>query len=505
MQVLTAALAFAIIMLVLSMVVSALVETIHRLLGMRERGLYALLGQFYDQVLKPYASVPATDPPAAPVQPNTEQQARQLLGMSEPQTVQNDEEIQRRQRQAEDAARAAFQDRMSENRTPVALVLPSAGPARTSYPAFNWSPHWPAGWSEVPRWFGGFVTSLGRWVSANWRGRGLASLSCVGLMERLGSHPLSDAIVRSAEGAAAAVAAAGTGPDARPSSAPEGATQDAKVLPDPVDATLQDIAQKFEAYANEASVFFERRARTLSIAVAFVVAYALHVNAIDIFKTFLRDPAVAEGVIARKDELTKTFDPARADGEKRIPPVAANRAELQAFQQAVKDIDALKKEYADAIARFKTAETQLGGLGVPVGWTEERKRVAAFWPAWKWQTCEKTGEQPRYVKAGEKCGTGEKLAMSIGFGIPTDLSVLLGLLLGGLLVGLGGPFWYDMVNSLTSIRSIARGQATPAQTTPAPAAGAAPGAGGAKETPQPRTPVDAFKAARTGWIAAGRP
>jgi hypothetical protein len=502
MQVLSAALAFAIIMLVLSMVVSTLVETIHRLLGMRERGLYRLLGQFYDQVLKPYASVPATDPPAVPVPSDTRQQAGPILGISEPQTVQNDEEIQRRHREAEDAARTAFQGRMSENRTPVGVVVPSAGPARTSYPAFDWSPHWPASWSEVPRWVGGLVTSLGRWVNVNRRGRGLSSLSCVGLMERLGGHPLSDAIVGRVRGAAAAVAAASTGPEADPSPAPDATTRDAKVVPDPVDATLQDIAQKFEAYANEASVFFERRARTLSIAVAFVVAYALHVNAVDIFKTFLRDPAVAEGVIARKDELTKTFDPARADGEKRIPPVAANGAELRLFQQAVKDIDALKKEYTDAIDRFKTAETQLGGLGVPIGWTEERKRVAAFWPGWKWQTCEKAGEQPRYLKAGEKCGTGEKLAMSIGFGIPTDLSVLLGLLLGGLLVGLGGPFWYDMVNSLTSIRNIARGQATPAQTTPA---GAAPGAGGAKETPQPRTPVDAFKAARAGWIAAGRP
>jgi hypothetical protein len=452
------------------MVVSTLVETIHRLVGMRERGLYELLGQFYDQVLKPYASGAAID-------------------------------------QAEDTARTAFQDRMSENRTPVAVVLPSAGPARTSYPAFDWSPHWPASWSEVPRWVGGLATSLGRWVNVNRRGRGLSSLSCVGFMERLGGHPLSDDIIERVRGAAAAIAAAGTGPDAKPSPAPKAATRDAAVRPDPIDATLQDIAQKFEAYANEASVFFERRARTLSIAVAFVVAYALHVNAVDIFKTFLRDPAVAEGVIARKDELTKTFDPTRADGEKRIPPVAANGAELQVFQQAVKDIDALKKEYTDAIARFKTAETQLGGLGVPIGWTEERKRVAAFWPGWKWQTCEKAGEQPRYLKAGEKCGTDEKPAMSIGFGIPTDLSVLLGLLLGGLLVGLGGPFWYDMVNSLTSIRNIARGQGqgTPTQSAQTTPAGAAPGAGGAKETPQPRTPVDAFKAARAGWIAAGRP
>jgi hypothetical protein len=463
MQVLSAALAFAIIMLVLSMVVSALVETIHRLLGMRERGLYYLLGQFYDQVLKPYAGAPATD-------------------------------------QAEDT-RAAFQDRMSENRTPVALTA-STGPARISYPALDW-PHWPAGWSGVPRWLGGFVTSLWHWVSVNWRGRGLSSLSCVGLMERLGGHPLSDAIVRSAEGAAGAIPAAGAGPPLSSDAAAPGAN----ALSNPVDATLQDIAQKFEAYASEASIFFERRARTLSIVVAIVVAFLLHVHAVDIFSTFMRDPAVAEAVIAQK-EFVKAFE-AKSDAAKKTAQaaVAPSVADLQAFRRAAEEAKALEKEYADSVARFKALESQLSGLGVPIGWTEERKLAAHLWPQWKQQRCVKAGEQPRYPKAGERCGTGEKLVTSIGFGIPTDWQVLLGLLLGGLLVGLGGPFWYDMVNSLTSIRNIARGQGqgTPTQSAQTTPAGAAPGAGGAKETPQPRTPVDAFKAARAGWIAAGRP
>jgi hypothetical protein len=493
MQVLTAALAFAIIMLVLSMVVSALVETIHRLFGMRERGLYYLLGQFYDHVLKPYASAPAS-PSAAPGQTDLrrEQEARLLLGIPEPQTPQNDDEVQRSARRAEEAARTAFQDRMSENRTPVALTA-SAGPARISYPALDWSPHWPAGWSGVPRWLGGLLSGIWRWLSANWRGRGLASLSCVGLMERLGSHPLSDAIVRNAEGVAGAIPAAGA------------AMPDANAVPNPVDATLQDIAQKFEAYAKEASIFFERRARTLSIVVAIVVAFLLHVHAVDIFSTFMRDPAVAEAVIAQK-EFVKAFE-AKSDAAKKTAQaaVAPSVADLQAFRRAAEEAKALEKEYADTIARFKALESQLSGLGVPIGWTEERKLAAALWPQRKQQKCEKAGERPRYVKAGERCGTGEKPVTLIGFGIPTNWQVLLGLLLGGLLVGLGGPFWYDMVNSLTSIRNIARGQGTPTQTTPAPAAAAAPGAGGAKETPQPRTPVDAFKAARAGWIAAGRP
>lgn len=51
MQSLDAALAFAITMLILSMVVTTIVETIHRIRGLREKGLELLLGRFYDRII----------------------------------------------------------------------------------------------------------------------------------------------------------------------------------------------------------------------------------------------------------------------------------------------------------------------------------------------------------------------------------------------------------------------------------------------------------------------
>ena len=51
MQALDAALAFGITMLVLAMVVTTIVETLHRICGLREKGLALLLGCFYDRVL----------------------------------------------------------------------------------------------------------------------------------------------------------------------------------------------------------------------------------------------------------------------------------------------------------------------------------------------------------------------------------------------------------------------------------------------------------------------
>ena len=52
MQLIEAALAFAITMLALSLVVSSFVEIIHRICSMREAGLKYVLGQMFDQVIK---------------------------------------------------------------------------------------------------------------------------------------------------------------------------------------------------------------------------------------------------------------------------------------------------------------------------------------------------------------------------------------------------------------------------------------------------------------------
>ena len=51
---LNAALAFAITMLILSMVVSTLVETLHRFLRLRADGLRIMLGKLFDDVVAPH-------------------------------------------------------------------------------------------------------------------------------------------------------------------------------------------------------------------------------------------------------------------------------------------------------------------------------------------------------------------------------------------------------------------------------------------------------------------
>src|SRR5262249_51466433 len=110
---------------------------------------------------------------------------------------------------------------------------------------------------------------------------------------------------------------------------------------------------------------------------------------------------------------------------------------------------------------------RLQQVGVPIGWTVERMKQGGFMP----------------------------LLVTIPVPVPSlsqpgaAVATTFWLLMGGLLVGLGGPFWYQTVSSLTDIRRLAGGGRDGDR--PAPSGTPA----GAGQVPQPATPVAHFKTA----------
>ncbi len=404
MQVIEAALAFAVTMLVLSMVSSTLVEMIHRTFGMREKGLHFMLGQLFDQVLIHYAT-----------------------HASGPLIV----------RTSVDALRTEFQKTMTSNRAPVALAAQPAQPAPEPPPQLEKPTQLAALWRAIVDQWRRFWNS---WAFGDlWSGNKLSTLSLESFMQRLGSNEIGDKIVHAA-------------------------SQDA-------DTVLRDIAQKFEEYGKDASTYFERRARFLSVMVAIFVAFALHVDAIDLFRTFLRDPAVRAAVIDKQQEIVKAIEEAQNNVTKADPNSLSGKEAIDQWKQA--------------IGVMGQTKTLLGDFSVPLGWTEERVKSGAM-AAIVWKCVD---GRPRFIDWFGNCEP--KLAQQVWVQVPTVPSLYLGLLLGGLLIGLGGPFWRDAVTNLTSIRSIARAvQPPPAETAPHPAAPATP-----KEVAQPSTPVAVFKVA----------
>jgi hypothetical protein len=437
MQLIEAALAFAITMLALSLVVSSFVEIIHRIFSMREAGLKYVLGQMFDQVLAKYVS-----PVIARV-------------------VADDKAIEAAARNAEvrrllTEVRTSFVERMSANRAPMGVT------PRTAVPG-DPKPGSPLSWIRLG------LSKIGLW-----NGRDLAAMTPAEFMERLGSIDVGQAIASANRTATAAAQAAGT------------------TAADAVDVVLKDVAQKFEAFGKEASVYFEGRARLLSVAVALALAFLAHVDAVDLFRTYLRDPNARAKVIEQSGAVTAQYKAAKeaADALKQVAP------DLNAAPPGVKEqVEKIRQDWTEAIGKVDATVQQYADLGVPLGWTPERVRRADMWQlVW---TCRdpKTGESLGQASLRQACqandpnyaGARHTQYVDVWFQIPMAPHVWFYLFLGGLLVGLGAPFWYNAVTGLTNIRNASRGASSTDPQTRAAAAAAVAG------TTQPVTPVDAFR------------
>jgi hypothetical protein len=365
---LNAALAFSITMFILSMVTSVFVETIHRLLAIRVKGLRLMLGHFFDRVIALHY-------------PDTN--ALELAKL-----------------------KTDFLNFMTVNRAPPGTAF-KGQISRTN--------------NDESRDEG-----LWNWL---WRGRRLDHLDVNAFMARLGSSEFGDRIRAS-------------GVDA-------------------MDGVLKDIAQNFNAFGDEASQFFARRARLFSVVIAIFVSWSMFVHPQQLVATYLQNPQIADKVIAMQesaaDDLQKSVEVKRK---------AVDDAEAAGDQAA---LDAASKDWRGAVTAANSKLTALQQAGVPIGWNDERLATAGF------------------VK-----GT---FLWTVPVPLPaewTDRSraTIIWLIIGGLLIGLGGPFWYDIVNSLTNIKALVGGGRDQSKKATAEASDTG--------NAQPQTPVDHFLAGAAG-------
>ena len=314
MQWLTAILAFATTMLIFSIIVSTLVETIHRFSGSRPFGLIKMLEHLYDDVISCYLT-----------KENKEIGRRQFV----------DEMI--RIRPSNDTA-TGQNGGAAEEGTPPTMLLKS--------------------WNMLPR------------------------LPVEMFMERLGASKFSMAFEKNfAEGS------------------------------EEREQALKDIAQKFELYGQEAGIYFERKARSWSVAVAMFVAWTFYVHPYELFHTYLKQPEIAAAVADLHDDALKQFEEIE-DKIKTTAPVDGDLSE-----EIRKELEKARKELEP-----------LQAAGAPIGWENDKGNCII-----------------------PPDGGGETACLVY---VPKEYADFIWLLLGGLLVGLGAPFWAKAVRQITEVRNI---------------------------------------------------
>jgi len=175
---------------------------------------------------------------------------------------------------------------------------------------------------------------------------------------------------------------------------------------------LEKLKVNIEIWFNNSmdrvSGWYKRKTQLVHVVLGIVFAFALNVDTFLIAKTLANDSALRDALVAQAQELAKDKTETGKDSRKEI-------------QDRIK---------------------QLGGLGLPIGWSDEPVEGLREWPGWLPGTKVKS-------KADSNITWGALWWQTLRFHI-------MGWLLTAFAASLGAPFWFDLLNKFMNLRSVGK-------------------------------------------------
>lgn len=250
--------------------------------------------------------------------------------------------------------------------------------------------------------------------------------------------------------------------------------QASKAASDSLKIEFNRIARKYEEFGSSVSASFRRQAQTWSIAIGIALAIVANINGLRIFETYRLNPDLAVAVIEKQSEFLADQQAAA----KRTEEITAIEARLKQAQDALAGAEAagtdpgvigkLKQQVAAAeadleaqasIEKIQQAAIQarqqiadLTAMGVPIGWEfypqcpfgEGKEKWAASSP------------ECRAIKAEFRVRKSPRLLQRIYSTLICDSSGFIIwffiVVVTGILIGLGAPFWFDVAKRVSQIR-----------------------------------------------------
>lgn len=176
-----------------------------------------------------------------------------------------------------------------------------------------------------------------------------------------------------------------------------------------VDALIDDITERYEEHGRRASQIFRRYSQVGTVVVSVIVALCLNINAVTIFRTFQNNEELTRAIAGQAEQAMVSY---QVQAELLKASAKKDASEIAAIGT---DIENLK----GSVRKFKKAVDEAEKLGLPIGWSDD-----IFFNS-------KDIEQKGRI-----------------FWIFTTI-------LTGFLIGLGGPFWFDVVKRFSVVPQLA--------------------------------------------------
>lgn len=185
--------------------------------------------------------------------------------------------------------------------------------------------------------------------------------------------------------------------------------------------------------------------------VAIILAFSINVDPIKIFKTYLSDKNIRSIITATGGRVVQQLEKQQKSLDDFIKnPEGSEKPSNEEHQQQVDAIVKKSDEINVIINDLKTS-------GIPIGydfapWEQANRECKNKCEKDSVKDTGKVCEKDCKKKCEEKC-ENEKYSR-----LPTEIYVrwFVSVLLGGFLIGLGGPFWFNVFQKFTAFSSIAR-------------------------------------------------
>jgi hypothetical protein len=234
-------------------------------------------------------------------------------------------------------------------------------------------------------------------------------------------------------------------------------------------AIVNDLAQKYERFCAGARTFLMERSLTYTLFISILLAFALNIDAVVLFRSFVQDEKLRQAVVARYDVIVQEMKEAEA---------ALAKAKTEPGEDAKKNLEQIE-------ARRKELQRQAADLidvGLPIGY---ENFPGCLKPGIRTSVDIGDCNMPAEVK-GFLSGMWHNATQRT----PQFLFWVVSVILGGLLIGLGAPFWFDVAQGLSKSLQVLKAVGRRERETEEPAPAATAGV-----SPPPRNPVEAFTTA----------
>jgi hypothetical protein len=218
---------------------------------------------------------------------------------------------------------------------------------------------------------------------------------------------------------------------------------------DEIQVLVNDFARRYEEYGNALSHKFKLCAERDNLIIGVAVALLLNVNVVVLTKTFLDNRGLTESLISKSEVILESAEVQ----QKRMQKLDSAGAAPQNVAEFKVSVERLQKTIEEA-----------KGLDLPLGWSRdvlqyfEKGSAGLLCPAKASRTKPETEEQSN-AQAGEKkepfpyaaCQSTFDKVLFWGF---SSIAWLLSTIMTGLLIGLGGPFWFDVIKRINLFRNM---------------------------------------------------